>query len=172
MDRNVISVNTTEDQEEAVNLFLKYDLTVLPVVDNDNRLVGIVTVDDALDVLQEETTEDIEKMAAITPTYKPYLKNSVLEIWKSRTPWLLFLMISATFTGMIITHFEDALKVYVVLTAYIPMLMDTGGKLREPGICHHHKGAVPERTGLYGYISCSVERDPCCRFVRDLVGSG
>ncbi|MGB3990697.1 MAG: magnesium transporter, partial [Acetivibrionales bacterium] len=127
MDRNVISVNTTEDQEEAVNLFLKYDLTVLPVVDNDNRLVGIVTVDDALDVLQEETTEDIEKMAAITPTYKPYLKNSVLEIWKSRTPWLLFLMISATFTGMIITHFEDALKVYVVLTAYIPMLMDTGG---------------------------------------------
>lgn len=127
MDRNVISVNTTEDQEEAVNLFLKYDLTVLPVVDNDNRLVGIVTVDDALDVLQEETTEDIEKMAAITPTYKPYLKNSVWEIWKSRTPWLLFLMISATFTGMIITHFEDALKVYVVLTAYIPMLMDTGG---------------------------------------------
>jgi magnesium transporter len=127
MDRNVIHVTTTEDQETVANLFAKYDLTILPVVDRDSRLVGIVTVDDAIDVLQKETTEDIEIMAAITPTDKPYLKKSVFEIWKSRTPWLLILMVSATFTGMIINRFEDALKTYVVLTAYIPMLMDTGG---------------------------------------------
>ncbi|HEY8392042.1 MAG TPA: magnesium transporter [Capillibacterium sp.] len=127
MNRYVVSVRTTEDQETVANMFAKYDLTVLPVVDGENRLVGIVTVDDALDVLQEETTEDIEKMAAITPTDRPYLKKSVLEIWRTRIPWLLLLMISATFTGMIISHFEDALKSYVLLTAYIPMLMDTGG---------------------------------------------
>jgi len=127
MDRNVIFVNTTEDQEEVAKLFAKYDLTVLPVVDNDSRLVGIVTVDDAIDVIQKEATEDIEKMTAITPTDKVYLRNTVFDIWKSRIPWLLLLMISATFTGMIINNYEDALRNYVVLTAYIPMLMDTGG---------------------------------------------
>ena len=127
MNRNVISVGTTEDQEAVANLFARYDLTVLPVVDNEKRIVGIVTVDDAIDVLQKEATEDIEKMAAITPTDKPYLKKTAFEIWKSRIPWLLILMISATFTGMIISRFEDALKTYVILTAYIPMLMDTGG---------------------------------------------
>lgn len=127
MERNVIFVNTIEDQEAVANLFAKYDLIVLPVVDKELRIVGVVTVDDALNVLQEETSEDMAKMAAITPTYKPYLKSTAFEIWKSRIPWLLFLMVSATFTGMIINHFEDALKAYVVLTAYIPMLMDTGG---------------------------------------------
>lgn len=127
MDKNVISVNTFEDQEEVANMFGKYDLTVLPVVDKDNRMVGIVTIDDAWDVLEKETTEDIELMAAITPSDTPYLKKTAFDIWKSRMPWLLILMISATFTSMIITHFEDALKAYVVLTAYIPMLMDTGG---------------------------------------------
>lgn len=127
MDTNVISVHTHDDQEEVARLFGKYDLTVLPVVDNDNRLVGIVTVDDAWDVLEQETTEDMEIMAAITPSDTPYLKKSIFEIWKARIPWLLFLMISATFTGLIIKHFEDALQTYVVLTAYIPMLMDTGG---------------------------------------------
>ena len=127
MNRYVVSVGTTEDQETVAKMFAKYDLTVLPVVDGEKRLVGIVTVDDALDVLQEETTEDFEKMAAITPSDRPYLKTSVLEIWKSRIPWLLVLMISATFTGLIINYFEDALKTYVLLTAYIPMLMDTGG---------------------------------------------
>jgi magnesium transporter len=96
-------------------------------VDQENRLVGIVTVDDALDVLQEENTEDIEKMAAITPSDKPYMKTGVFDTWKQRIPWLLLLMISATFTGGIITHYEEALGAYVVLTAYIPMLMDTGG---------------------------------------------
>jgi magnesium transporter len=127
MDRNVMSVNTAEDQEEVANMFGKYNLTVLPVVDKDNKMVGIVTIDDAWDVLEKETTEDIELMAAITPSDTPYLKKTTFDIWKSRMPWLLLLMISATFTGMIISRFEDALKAYVILTAYIPMLMDTGG---------------------------------------------
>ncbi|MDI9508402.1 MAG: magnesium transporter [Clostridiales bacterium] len=127
MESNVISVNTHEDQEEVANMFGKYDLTVIPVVDNDNRIVGIVTIDDAWDVLEKETTEDIEIMAAITPSDIPYLKKTVFDIWKSRMPWLLMLMISATFTGMIISSAENALQTYVVLTAYIPMLMDTGG---------------------------------------------
>ncbi len=127
MDTNIISANTLEDKEVVAEKFRKYDLLALPVVDQENRLVGIVTIDDAMDVLQDENTEDIEKMAAITPTDKPYLKMSVFETWKKRFPWLLLLMVSATFTGKIITHFEDALQSYVVLTAFIPMLMDTGG---------------------------------------------
>ncbi len=127
MSPNVISVNTLEDQETVASMFAKYSFTALPVVDGENRLVGIVTVDDAIDVIQEEATEDIEKMAAITPSDKPYLKQSVFSIFKSRIPWLLLLMISATFTGAIITHFEDSLSAYIVLVASIPMLMDTGG---------------------------------------------
>lgn len=127
MEENIISVTTLEDQEQVAQQFTKYDLLAMPVVDGEGRLVGIVTVDDVLDVMQEEVTEDIEKMAAIVPADKPYLKLSTFELWKSRIPWLLLLMISATFTGMIITSFEDALSKYVILTAYIPMLMDTGG---------------------------------------------
>ncbi len=129
MDDNLISVTTMEDQELVAQQFSKYNLIAMPVVDGEGRLVGIVTVDDVLDVMEEETTEDIEKMAAIIPdgSSLPYLKTSVLTIWKSRIPWLLLLMISATFTGMIITGFESALAKYVILTAYIPMLMDTGG---------------------------------------------
>lgn len=127
MDPNVISVMTTEDQEQAASLISKYDFIALPVVDKEGRLVGIVTVDDAMDVLEEEVTEDIEKMAAITPSGKPYLRTSTFELWKNRIPWLLLLMISATLTGMIITSFEAALSACVILTAYIPMLMDTGG---------------------------------------------
>jgi magnesium transporter len=127
MDPHVISVNTHEDQEAVAQIFAKYGFTAIPVVDTENRLVGIVTVDDAIDVMQEETTEDISKMAAITPPDKPYFQLSVFEIWKSRIPWLLLLMISATFTGMIISSFEKALATYIVLTAFIPMLMDTGG---------------------------------------------
>lgn len=127
MEDDVISVVTTDDKEEVANALSKYDYTALPVVDKENRLLGIVTVDDAIDVLTEEATEDIEKMAAITPSEHPYLRSSVWEIWKQRIPWLLLLMISATFTGMIITKFEDALSVQVTLTAFIPMLMDTGG---------------------------------------------
>ena len=127
MDDNVLYVGTMDDQEEVAQKFSHYNLLAMPVVDQEERLVGIVTVDDVLDVIQEETTEDIEKMAAIVPQDKPYLKQSTFELWKSRIPWLLLLMISATFTGMIITSFEDALSKFVVLTAYIPMLMDTGG---------------------------------------------
>ena len=127
MHENVISLNTLMDQEEVARQFKKYDFTSMPVVDNENRLVGIITVDDVVDIMEEEATEDIEKMAAIVPTDKPYMKTGVFETWKKRMPWLLLLMISAAFTGRIITSFEDALSAYVVLTAYIPMLMDTGG---------------------------------------------
>ena len=127
MDTNVVSVNTMDDQETVAQKFQKYDLTAMPVVDGENRLVGMVTVDDAIDVMEEEATEDIEKMAAITPSDKPYLKTGVFEIYKHRIPWLMLLMVSATFTGLIISNFEEALAAQLVLTAYIPMLMDTGG---------------------------------------------
>lgn len=127
MDTNFISAHTLEDQETVANKFNKYDLLAIPVVDDENRLVGIITFDDAIDVMQDEATEDIKKMAAIIPSDKTYFKTTVFETWKARIPWLLLLMVSATFTGMIITSFEDALAAYTVLTAYIPMLMDTGG---------------------------------------------
>ncbi len=127
MEENIISVNTLTDQEEVAQMFSKYGFLAMPVVDTESRLVGIVTVDDVLEVMEEEVTEDIEKMAAIVPGDKPYLRQTPFDLWKSRIPWLLFLMISATFTGMIITSFEDALSKFVILTAYIPMLMDTGG---------------------------------------------
>ena len=127
MDRNFISVQTLDDQEVVARALGKYDFLALPVVDKEERLVGIVTVDDAMDVLQEEVTEDIEKMAAMLPSDKPYLKTGIFETFKSRIPWLFLLMISATFTGQIISSFEDALAAATILTAYIPMLMDTGG---------------------------------------------
>ena len=127
MHENVISVNTLMDQEEVARQFQKYDFTAMPVVDNENRLVGIITVDDIVDILQEEATEDIEKMAAITPSDKPYLRTGIWETWKNRIPWLLLLMLSATFTGSIIASFEDALSSCVILTAYMPMLMGAGG---------------------------------------------
>ncbi|WP_294951308.1 magnesium transporter [uncultured Eubacterium sp.] len=127
METNTISLNTLDDQELATQLFDKYNFLALPVVDMESRLVGIITVDDAIDVIQEENTEDLQKMNAMLPTEKTYLKTSVLETWKSRFPWLLLLMISATFTGSIITGFEDKLSSLTILTAFIPMLMDTGG---------------------------------------------
>ena len=127
MERNFISVQTLDDQEVVARSLSKYDFLALPVVDKEERLVGIVTVDDAMDVLQEEVTEDIEKMAAMLPSDKPYLKTGTFETFKARIPWLLLLMISATFTGQIISTFEDALAAATILTAYIPMLMDTGG---------------------------------------------
>ena len=120
-------VNTLTDQENVAQIFKDYDYSTLPVVDMEDRLVGVITIDDIVDIIEEETTEDIEKMAAITPSDKPYMKTGVWETWKKRIPWLLLLMISATFTGQIITHFESALSTYVVLTAFIPMLMDSGG---------------------------------------------
>ncbi len=127
MHENVISVNTLMDQEEVAAQFKKYDFTSMPVVDNENRLVGIITVDDIVDIMEEEATEDIEMMAAIIPSDKPYMKTTVWETFKKRIGWLLLLMVSATFTGHIITAFEDALSVHVALTAFIPMLMNTGG---------------------------------------------
>jgi len=127
MIANAISVGTQDDQETAVQTMAKYDFTSLPVVDAENRMVGIITVDDALDIMEEEASEDIAKMAAITPSDKPYLRTGVFEIWKNRIPWLLLLMVSATFTGIVITSFESALATLPMLIAYIPMMMDTGG---------------------------------------------
>ena len=127
METNVISAVTTDDQEEVAKTFTKYDLTSLPVVDHENRLVGIITVDDVVDIIEQETTEDIEKMAAIVPGDKPYLKTGVFETVKNRIPWLVLLMFLATFTGMIITSFENALAGSIALTAFIPMIMNTGG---------------------------------------------
>ena len=127
MEENIIYANTLDDQEEVAGLFEKYDVLALPVVDKENRLVGIITVDDAIDVMQEEASEDIEKMAAILPSEKTYLKTGVFETFKSRIPWLLFLMISATFTGAVISGYEDKLTQFAALIAFIPMLMGTGG---------------------------------------------
>ena len=127
MDENVISVETLTDQEQVAQMLSKYDFLALPVVDAENRMVGIVTFDDAMDVLEDEATEDIEKMAGMLPSDKTYLRSSSVDLFKHRIPWLLFLMISATFTGWIITSFENALAAQVVLTAFIPMLMGTGG---------------------------------------------
>ena len=127
MHENVISINTLMDQEQAAAQFKKYDFTAMPVVDNEDRMVGIITVDDIVDILEEETTEDMEKMAAIVPSDKPYMRTTVGETYKKRIPWLLLLMVSATFTGAIISSFEEALSVYAALIAFIPMLMDTGG---------------------------------------------
>ena len=127
MDRNVIFASTTEDQESVSEKFSDYDLMALPVVDGEGRLVGIVTVDDIIDVMEQEATEDFEKMAGILPSDKPYSRTSTVEMWKNRIPWLLFLMLSATFTSMILTRFEDMLAVQAGLVAFIPMLMGTGG---------------------------------------------
>ena len=130
METHVISVSTLEDKEDVAQTFSKYNFIALPVVDKEDRLVGIITVDDAIDVMEEETTEEMcirDRMAAMLPTDKPYLKTSVWDTYKSRIPWLLLLMVSATFTGQIIARFEDALSAFAILTAYIPMLMDTGG---------------------------------------------
>ena len=127
MQEHVISVNTLDDQEQVAQMFSKYNFLALPVVDTENRMVGIITFDDAMDVIEDETTEDMEKMAAMLPSEHPYLRSSPFEIWKNRIPWLLLLMISATLTGLVISKFEDALGVLPCLTAFIPMLMDTGG---------------------------------------------
>ena len=127
MDTHVISANTLDDQEDVAQTLNKYDFLALPIVDTENRLVGIVTVDDAMDVIEEETTEDFEKMAAMLPSDKPYLKAGIFATWRARLPWLMILMLSATFTGMILNHYESALAACLVLNSYIPMLSGTGG---------------------------------------------
>ena len=127
METNIISVSTHTDQEEVAQMFSKYNFLAFPVVDAEYRMVGIVTFDDAMDVMEDEATEDIELMGGMLPSEKPYLRSSVFELFKNRIVWLLLLMVSATFTGMIITGFESALAAQVVLTTFIPMLMGTGG---------------------------------------------
>nr|WP_314099460.1 magnesium transporter [uncultured Lachnoanaerobaculum sp.] len=127
MDTNVIKAVTTDDKEEIADLFNKYDLLSLPVVDHENRLVGIVTIDDAVDVMEEEATEDFEKMAAMLPSEKPYLKTSVVELAKNRITWLLVLMLSSMLTGGILTKYEKAFEVMPLLVSFVPMLTDTGG---------------------------------------------
>ena len=127
IETHFISVNTHTDQEEVAQIFSRYNLLALPVVDSEGFIVGIITVDDAMDVMEEEATEDMEIMAGVTPSDKTYMKSSALELFRHRIPWLMILMVSATFTGLIITGFESALSRMVVLTAFIPMLMDTGG---------------------------------------------
>ena len=127
METNVISVSTHTDQEEVAQMFSKYNFLALPVVDAECRMVGIVTFDDAMDVMEDEATEDMEIMGGMTPSDKTYLRSTTFDLFKHRIPWLMLLMVSATFTGMIITGFENALRVQVALTAFIPMLMDTGG---------------------------------------------
>ena len=127
MEENVISVNTLDDQEQVAQMFSNYNFLALPVVDNENRLVGIVTIDDAIDVIQEEATEDIEKMAAVLPSDKPYMRTSVWGIYRKRIPWLLVLMLSATFTSTIISSFEGALASVIVLSSFIPMITGSGG---------------------------------------------
>jgi len=127
MEENVICVSTHDDQEQVVQMFSKYNFLALPVADAEGRLVGIVTVDDAMDVMEDEATEDIQMIAGIAPTDKPYIRAGVFELVKSRIPWLLFMMLSSTFTGMILNGFENALALCTALTAFIPMLMGTGG---------------------------------------------
>ena len=130
MDSNVVTASTLEDKEQVAKKFTDYDFLALPVVDKEGCLVGIVTVDDAVDVIQEAATEDIQKMAAVSPTEKPYLKQSIFSVWKARVPWLLLLMISATFTSMILSNYESQLSVITggaVLYAFVPMLMGTAG---------------------------------------------
>ena len=153
MDTHVISANTLDDQEDVAQTLNKYDFLALPIVDTENRLVGIVTVDDAMDVLQEEVTEDIEKMAAILPGDKPYLKTGVFETWRARTPWLMMLMLSATFTGMILTHFENSLAAVPILTSYIPMLRHRRQQ-RHPGL----HGGDPRPVAGGGPIQRSAAR--------------
>ncbi|MGL4970401.1 magnesium transporter [Cetobacterium sp.] len=127
MDKNILSVKTSTNQEAAVTLFKKYDLTVLPVIDKENILIGIITIDDMVDVIEEENTEDFQKMAAMAPSKEEYLETSVFDLAKNRLTWLLVLMVSATFTGSIISRYEEVIEQMVVLAAAIPMLMDTGG---------------------------------------------
>ena len=127
MITNLISVTTQTDQEEVARMFSKYNFLAMPVVDGENRMVGIVTFDDAMDVMEEETTEDIELMSGMLPSEKPYLRSSAFDLFKNRIPWLMLMMVSATFTGLIMTAFEDALAAQIALSAFIPMLMGTGG---------------------------------------------
>ena len=149
MNTVCISVKTTDDKEFVASQIKKYGFLAMPVTDNENRLVGIVTIDDAVGVIEDEATEDIQIMAAISPSEKPYLKTGVLQTWKQRIPWLLLLMVSATFTGMIISNFENALAACTALTAFIPMLMDTGGNSGSQASVTVIRSLALNEVGLY-----------------------
>ena len=155
METNPIYVLTTEDKESVAYYFDKYNFIALPVVDEEKRMVGIVTFDDAIDVLQDEATEDIEKMAAIVPNDKPYMRTTVFETWRKRIPWLALLMILATFTGMIMSFFEDALKAHIILTAFIPMIMNTAG----------NSGSQASVTVIHGISVGEIEYSDTLRVV-------
>ena len=158
METDILCAKTLDHQEEVVDMIRKYDMLALPIVDKENRLVGIVTVDDAIDVIEEEATEDIEKMAAIVPGDKPYMRAGVFEIWKTRIPWLLLLMLSATFTGQIIASFEEKLTVnpaLIALIAFIPMLMGTGG----------NSGAQSSVTIIRGLAVGEIENSDIWRII-------
>ena len=162
MDTNVIFASTTEDQESVSEKFSDYDLMALPVVDKEGRLVGIVTVDDVIDVMEQETTEDFEIMAGMTPSDKPYSRSGIIEMWKNRIPWLMFLMLSATFTSMILTSFENRLAVQAGLIAFIPMLMGTGGNSgHTKPIPRRHRAARRAARRVEGAArGAAVRRDP------------
>ena len=182
MNENVISIGTMVDQEKVADMFQKYDFMAMPVVDNEERMVGIITIDDVMDIMEEEATEDIEKMAAIVPSDKSYFKTTVIETYKNRIPWLLFLMISATFTGAIITNYENALAAYVVLTAYIPMLMDTGGNsgsqasvsiIRGISLDEIHFEDLPRALWKEIRVACLCGLTlACCNFVKLMLFDG
>ncbi len=148
METNVISVSTQTDQEEVARMLSKYNFLALPVVDGENRMVGIVTFDDAMDVMEDEATEDMEIMGGMTPSDKTYLRSTTFDLFKHRIPWLMLLMVSATFTGLIITKFEHALAAQVALTAFIPMLMDTGGNCGSQASVTVIRGLSLERSNF------------------------
>ena len=156
MDKNILSVKTSTNQEEAVKLFKKYDLTVLPVIDKENILVGIITIDDMVDVIEEENTEDFQKMAAMAPSKEEYLETSVLHLAKNRLTWLLVLMVSATFTGSIISKYEEIIEQMVVLAAAIPMLMDTGGNAGSQSSTLIIRGMALGEIKMSDYLSLIV----------------
>ena len=159
MEPNVISVTTSEDQETVAQMFSKYNFNALPVVDTENRLVGIVTVDDAIDVMEEEATEDIEKMAGMAPSERPYLYTSVLETWKARIPWLLILMLSATFTGLIINHFQNQLGLPCALVVHSDALRH-GRQQRHAGVRRRHPRSRARRDRVFRSLGGHLEGDP------------
>ena len=172
MDPNVVSVNTMDDKEDVAQALSKYDFLAMPVVDKENRLVGIVTVDDAMDVIEEETTEDFEKMAAMLPSDKPLSENRHFATWKARLPWLMILMLSATFTGMILNHYESALAACLVLNSVYPHALRHRRQLRHPG----HRGGDPRpesgRGGLLPTFPGAVEGAAGVAAVRRVSGGG
>lgn len=172
MQEHVITVSTLDDKEQVAQMFSKYNFLALPVVDTEDRLVGIVTFDDAMDVMEDEATEDMEKMAAMLPSEHPYMRSTPIEIWKNRIPWLLLLMVSATLTGIVITRFENSLAALPCLTAFIPHAHGHRRQLRLAGLRLDHPRYQPERDRVLRPWPGRVEGDPRVRALRRVSGSG